>query len=116
MAKSSEKQAISKKKSATKKAAPKKAAKKSAPKKATEAKKPAAKKAVKKAAPKKAAAKKPAPVLPAGERQEDVVPMTPLRRKVASRLVEAQQNAALLTTFNETFSQSQPNFQLVISK
>ena len=47
------------------------------------------------------AAKKPAPVLPAGERQEDVVPMTPLRRKVASRLVEAQQNAALLTTFNE---------------
>jgi 2-oxoglutarate dehydrogenase E2 component (dihydrolipoamide succinyltransferase) len=47
------------------------------------------------------AAKKPAPVMPAGERQEDVVPMTPLRRRVASRLVEAQQNAALLTTFNE---------------
>ena len=51
--------------------------------------------------PAPAAAKKPAPVLPAGERQEDIVPMTPLRRKVASRLVEAQQNAALLTTFNE---------------
>ena len=52
-------------------------------------------------APAPAAAKKPAPVLPPGERQEDIVPMTPLRRKVASRLVEAQQNAALLTTFNE---------------
>ncbi len=34
-------------------------------------------------------------------RQEDVVPMSPLRRTVARRLVEAQQNAALLTTFNE---------------
>ncbi|MBT6177639.1 MAG: 2-oxoglutarate dehydrogenase complex dihydrolipoyllysine-residue succinyltransferase [Deltaproteobacteria bacterium] len=59
---------------------------------------PAAPPAVKAAPP---AAKKPAPVMPAGERQEDVVPMTPLRRRVASRLVEAQQNAALLTTFNE---------------
>ncbi len=29
------------------------------------------------------------------------VPMTPLRRTIARRLVEAQQNAALLTTFNE---------------
>ena len=28
--------------------------------------------------------------------------MTPLRRKIAQRLVEAQQTAALLTTFNET--------------
>jgi 2-oxoglutarate dehydrogenase E2 component (dihydrolipoamide succinyltransferase) len=36
----------------------------------------------------------------AGE-DEDVVAMTPLRRKIAERLVEAQQNAALLTTFNE---------------
>jgi 2-oxoglutarate dehydrogenase E2 component (dihydrolipoamide succinyltransferase) len=30
-----------------------------------------------------------------------VVPMTPLRRTVARRLLEAQQNAAILTTFNE---------------
>lgn len=34
-------------------------------------------------------------------RQDDVVPMSPLRRRIAERLVEAQQNAALLTTFNE---------------
>jgi len=32
---------------------------------------------------------------------EEVVPMTPLRRRIAQRLVEAQQTAALLTTFNE---------------
>ena len=37
----------------------------------------------------------------AGE-DEEVVRMTPLRRKIAQRLVEAQQTAALLTTFNET--------------
>jgi 2-oxoglutarate dehydrogenase E2 component (dihydrolipoamide succinyltransferase) len=36
----------------------------------------------------------------AGER-ERVVPMTPLRRTVARRLVEAQHTAAILTTFNE---------------
>jgi len=35
------------------------------------------------------------------EREEEVVPMTPLRRTVAERLVKAQQSAALLTTFNE---------------
>lgn len=34
-------------------------------------------------------------------REEEVVPMTRLRRTVAERLVEAQRNAALLTTFNE---------------
>jgi len=34
-------------------------------------------------------------------RQEEVVPMSLLRRKVAERLVAAQHNAALLTTFNE---------------
>jgi 2-oxoglutarate dehydrogenase E2 component (dihydrolipoamide succinyltransferase) len=34
-------------------------------------------------------------------REEKVVPMTPLRRRLAQRLVEAQQTAALLTTFNE---------------
>ncbi|MEJ2666302.1 MAG: 2-oxoglutarate dehydrogenase complex dihydrolipoyllysine-residue succinyltransferase [Deinococcales bacterium] len=37
---------------------------------------------------------------PAG-RREEVVPMSPLRRRVAQRLVQAQQTAALLTTFNE---------------
>ena len=36
---------------------------------------------------------------PAGA--ERIVPMTPLRRTIARRLVEAQQNAAILTTFNE---------------
>ncbi len=36
-----------------------------------------------------------------GARTEKVVSMTPLRRRVAARLVESQQNAALLTTFNE---------------
>jgi 2-oxoglutarate dehydrogenase E2 component (dihydrolipoamide succinyltransferase) len=35
------------------------------------------------------------------ERQEEVVPMSKLRRTVAERLMEAQHNAALLTTFNE---------------
>jgi 2-oxoglutarate dehydrogenase E2 component (dihydrolipoamide succinyltransferase) len=56
-----------------------------------------------KAEPERAAtsAVKPAvPVVAAG-RQEEVVPMTPLRRAVAKHLVEAQANAALLTTFNE---------------
>ena len=35
------------------------------------------------------------------DRQEEVLPMSKLRRTVAERLVEAQHNAALLTTFNE---------------
>jgi 2-oxoglutarate dehydrogenase E2 component (dihydrolipoamide succinyltransferase) len=38
---------------------------------------------------------------PAGGREEDVVPMSMLRRRVAERLVAAQHDAALLTTFNE---------------
>jgi 2-oxoglutarate dehydrogenase E2 component (dihydrolipoamide succinyltransferase) len=37
----------------------------------------------------------------AGARMEETVPMSMLRRKVAERLVQAQSNAALLTTFNE---------------
>ena len=37
----------------------------------------------------------------AGSRSEEAVPMSMLRRKVAERLVQAQQTAALLTTFNE---------------
>ncbi|MDE0529641.1 MAG: 2-oxoglutarate dehydrogenase complex dihydrolipoyllysine-residue succinyltransferase [Truepera sp.] len=36
-----------------------------------------------------------------GEREEEEVPMSPLRRRIAERLVEAQQRAALLTTFSE---------------
>jgi len=34
-------------------------------------------------------------------RQEEAVPMSPIRRRIAQRLVEAQHTAALLTTFNE---------------
>jgi 2-oxoglutarate dehydrogenase E2 component (dihydrolipoamide succinyltransferase) len=43
------------------------------------------------------------PALPGGVagREERVVPMSPIRRRIAQRLVEAQRNAALLTTFNE---------------
>lgn len=37
----------------------------------------------------------------AGEREERRVPMTRLRKRIAERLVDAQQNAAMLTTFNE---------------
>jgi len=36
-----------------------------------------------------------------GDRTEEVVRMTPLRRTIARRLVEAQQSMAMLTTFNE---------------
>lgn len=36
-----------------------------------------------------------------GSREAERVKMTPLRRRIAGRLVEAQQTAALLTTFNE---------------
>jgi 2-oxoglutarate dehydrogenase E2 component (dihydrolipoamide succinyltransferase) len=46
--------------------------------------------------------KAPAPRTPlAPGREEEVVRMTPLRRTVARRLVEAQHNMAVLTTFNE---------------
>jgi 2-oxoglutarate dehydrogenase E2 component (dihydrolipoamide succinyltransferase) len=38
---------------------------------------------------------------PAASRQTEVIPMSRLRRTIANRLVEAQQNAALLTSFNE---------------
>jgi 2-oxoglutarate dehydrogenase E2 component (dihydrolipoamide succinyltransferase) len=40
------------------------------------------------------------PELPS-QREEEVVAMSPMRRRIAQRLVEAQQIAALLTTFNE---------------
>ncbi|MBU1689122.1 MAG: 2-oxoglutarate dehydrogenase complex dihydrolipoyllysine-residue succinyltransferase [Gammaproteobacteria bacterium] len=42
-----------------------------------------------------------ATVIPAGSRPEQRVPMTRLRARIAERLVEAQQTAAILTTFNE---------------
>lgn len=45
--------------------------------------------------------KAPAAPLAAGLRTEERVPMTRLRAKIAERLVEAQHNAAMLTTFNE---------------
>ncbi len=38
---------------------------------------------------------------PAGQRIEKRVPMTRLRARIAERLLQAQQNAAILTTFNE---------------
>ncbi|WP_144981659.1 2-oxoglutarate dehydrogenase complex dihydrolipoyllysine-residue succinyltransferase [Halomonas sp. C22] len=56
-----------------------------------------AKKAAKSSAPAKAAA---APAV-AGEREEKRVPMTRLRQTIAKRLVQAQQTAAMLTTYNE---------------
>ena len=43
----------------------------------------------------------PAPAASAGEREERRVPMTRLRQRIAERLVSAQQEAAMLTTFNE---------------
>lgn len=46
------------------------------------------------------AASRPA-VVPAGPREEQRVPMTRIRQRIAERLVEAQATAAMLTTFNE---------------
>lgn len=57
------------------------------------------------AAPRTPASARPAASPPvarvAGERRERRVPMTRLRARIAERMVEAQQNAAMLTTFNE---------------
>lgn len=41
------------------------------------------------------------PELSAGPREEKRVPMTRLRKRIAERLVDAQQTAAILTTFND---------------
>ena len=62
-----------------------------------------AKKSAPAAAPaaKPAAAAAAAPVFAAGDRTEKRVPMTRVRATVAKRLVEAQSNMAMLTTFNE---------------
>jgi 2-oxoglutarate dehydrogenase E2 component (dihydrolipoamide succinyltransferase) len=44
----------------------------------------------------------PAPLAkPAGSREEQRVPMTRIRARIAERLIEAQNTAAMLTTFNE---------------
>jgi 2-oxoglutarate dehydrogenase E2 component (dihydrolipoamide succinyltransferase) len=43
----------------------------------------------------------PVPEVGIGEARVDRVPMSPLRRTIARRLVEAQHTAAMLTTFNE---------------
>ncbi len=45
-------------------------------------------------------------IAPSITRPEQRVPMTRLRAKVAERLLQAQQNAAMLTTFNEVNMQS----------
>ena len=45
--------------------------------------------------------RRPAAAPPREAREEEAVPMSPIRRRIAQRLVEAQQTAALLTTFNE---------------
>ncbi|MCQ4308356.1 2-oxoglutarate dehydrogenase complex dihydrolipoyllysine-residue succinyltransferase [Pseudomonas stutzeri] len=60
-----------------------------------------AKKSAPAAAAKPAAAATAPVVTAAGDRTEKRVPMTRLRAKVAERLVEAQSNMAMLTTFNE---------------
>ncbi len=59
--------------------------------------------AVKHAAAEPRAVATPAPAAekPAGAREEEIVRMTPLRRAAAEVLLRAQQNMALLTTFNE---------------
>ena len=54
--------------------------------------------------PAPAPAPSPAPAAPpaaAGAREEQRVPMTRIRARIAERLVEAQSTAAMLTTFNE---------------
>lgn len=52
------------------------------------------------AAPVRTATNKP-PVLSDGAGPEEVVTLSPLRKRIAERLVEAQHTAAILTTFNE---------------
>src|SRR6185312_12345344 len=52
-------------------------------------------------APAQARAPLPPPVAPVAGDREEVVAMSPLRKRIAQRLVEAQHTAAILTTFNE---------------
>jgi 2-oxoglutarate dehydrogenase E2 component (dihydrolipoamide succinyltransferase) len=51
------------------------------------------------------------PRVVAGAREVEVVRMSPLRKTVARRLLEAQQSAALLTTFNEVDMSSVMNLR-----
>lgn len=51
--------------------------------------------------PEKPAARQPSHPSPAGERGVRREPMSMLRRRIAERLIEAQQTNAILTTFNE---------------
>ena len=53
----------------------------------------------------------PAAPAPAGGRAEERVTMTPIRRRIAERLVQSQQQAALLTTFNEIDMSAVMNFR-----
>ncbi|MGD9601922.1 MAG: 2-oxoglutarate dehydrogenase complex dihydrolipoyllysine-residue succinyltransferase [Gammaproteobacteria bacterium] len=53
-----------------------------------------------------AAATPAAPPTPVGERPDERVPMTRLRKRTAERLLQAQQQAAILTTFNEVNMQA----------
>jgi 2-oxoglutarate dehydrogenase E2 component (dihydrolipoamide succinyltransferase) len=52
------------------------------------------------ATPARAPAPAPAPA-PSGDSREELVTMSPIRKRIAQRLVEAQKQAAALTTFNE---------------
>ncbi|WP_372871364.1 2-oxoglutarate dehydrogenase complex dihydrolipoyllysine-residue succinyltransferase [Shewanella sp.] len=52
-------------------------------------------------APAAAKAAAPAPVALSGDRSDKRVPMTRLRKTIASRLLEAKNSTAMLTTFNE---------------
>jgi 2-oxoglutarate dehydrogenase E2 component (dihydrolipoamide succinyltransferase) len=55
-----------------------------------------------KLAPKPAAAAAPVAAKPVGDRSETRVKMTRMRQRIAQRLKEAQNTAAMLTTFQET--------------
>lgn len=48
-----------------------------------------------------AAGSQPVVAVPAGDRPEQRVPMTRIRQRIAERLLQSQQNSAILTTFNE---------------
>ncbi len=63
--------------------------------------KPAALQQTPAVAPAAPTASSPAVAAPSGERREERVRMTRLRRTIATRLKEAQNTAALLTTFND---------------
>ncbi len=66
-------------------------------------KEPEAKKEPKRTADDAAAATKAEPARKESSegRQEELVPLSPMRKRIAQRLVSAQQTAAMLTTFNE---------------